>query len=62
MTGKRKLLGGALCVLIAAQLCFGIYFIVLNGSSPCEFFDRLFACGFILATSAAAAGDKPGRV
>ena len=42
VTGRKKLLGGALCVPITAQICFGIYFVILTASSPCKFLNRLF--------------------
>lgn len=42
ITGGKKLLSGALSILIVAQLGFGIYFIFVNATTPCEFLDRLF--------------------
>ena len=42
MTGKSKLHGGALSVLIAVQLGFGIYFVFVNGVGPGEFLNCLF--------------------
>jgi len=41
VTRRNKLIGGALSVLIVAQFCFGIYFAVVDGTSPCEFLNRL---------------------
>ena len=41
VTGRNKLVGGTLSVMIVGQLCFGIYFTVVNGTTPCEFLDRL---------------------
>ena len=42
MSGRNKLLRGALSVLIAAQLIVGIYFAVVDGTGPSEFLNRLF--------------------
>jgi len=42
VTERNKLLCGALPLLIVAQLCFGIYFTVMNGTTPRESFNRLF--------------------
>lgn len=42
LTERNKLLCGALSVLTVAQFCFGIYFTVMNGTTPCEFPDRFF--------------------
>jgi hypothetical protein len=42
VTGRNKVVGGALSALIVAQLGFGIYFTVVYGTTPCEFLDRLF--------------------
>jgi hypothetical protein len=42
VTGKNKMVGGALSALIVAQLGFGICAAVVSGTTPCEFLDRLF--------------------
>ena len=39
MTDRNKWLGGALSCLIAAQLVFGIYFVVWVAARPSKFFD-----------------------
>ena len=42
VTGRNKLLRGAISVLIAAQLIVGIYFAVVDGTGPSELLNRLF--------------------
>ena len=42
MTGRNKLLRGALSVLIAAQLSVGICLAAVDGMGPSEFLNRLF--------------------
>ena len=42
MTGRNKLLCGAISVLIAAQLSVGIYFAVVDGTGLSEFLNHLF--------------------
>jgi len=42
VTGRNKLLCGALLVMIAAQLGTGMYFVVAYGTGPSGFFSRLF--------------------
>jgi len=42
VTNKNKLLGGTLALLIATQLCFGIFSVVWVALRPREFPDRLF--------------------
>ena len=43
VTGRNRFLCGALCVLTAAQLCFGIYYTVMYSVLPCETLDSFFA-------------------
>ena len=42
MTLKNRLVGGALSVLIVAQISFGIYSVIRTGMGPREFLSRLF--------------------
>ena len=42
VTGKKKLFGGALCILIVAEICFGLFLAVSTAWSPCKFLNRLF--------------------
>jgi len=42
VSGRNKLLRGALSVLIVAQLSVGIYFAAVDGTGPSEFLNRLF--------------------
>lgn len=44
VTRRNKLLSGTLSLLIAAQLCFGIYFTVMYSMAPCELLNRSFIC------------------
>jgi hypothetical protein len=42
VTSKNRWLSGALSIIIATQLCFGIYFIIGIARRPCKFLSRLF--------------------
>ena len=42
VTKGNKLLTGALCVLIAAQLCFGVFSLIRAVMGSCELLDRFF--------------------
>ena len=60
---RDKLCGGALCFLILAQLCFGLYFTVMYAKTAGEFLSHFWlACCLISATSAAVTTDRLGRV
>ena len=37
ITGKNKLIGGALALVVAAELCSGIFSTIWIGLGPCEF-------------------------
>ena len=41
MTRRNKLLCGVLSALIVSQLSFGVYFAVVDGTGPSEFFNHL---------------------
>lgn len=42
MTGRNKLLGVTLALLITAQFCFGVFSVVWIGLHPCRSLDHLF--------------------
>ena len=42
VTNRNKWLGGALTIIVATQLCFGIYFTIGVARGPCKFLSRLF--------------------
>ena len=42
VTGRNKLLGGALSVIIVMQLCFGTYYTIGAVRNPCKFLSYLF--------------------
>ena len=63
MTGRSKLLCGAISVLIVAQLIVGIYSAVVDGTGLNEFLNRLFLPHVVSSfISTAATGDELGRV
>ena len=45
VTGKGKLQCGMLCVLILAQLVGGVWFTIVTGIRPSEFYDSFVHAG-----------------
>ena len=63
ITGKNKLLGSALSLVIAAEVFFGMFATVWVGLGPCEPLEGfLFVCELMSAFSATFARDQLGPI